>query len=61
MPDRRREAIRARIWKDAGFADTDDGDLDTDVAGDHALMDEVVPRWTLARQKAAKKAMRRRR
>ena len=57
MPDRQREAIRRRVWQEAGLDPDDEGDLTVDVEGDHTMMKQVVGRWTAARKRAARRAM----
>jgi hypothetical protein len=58
MPDRRRVEIRRRVWKNAGLDLQDEGNLTVDIEGDHAMMEQVVARWTPARKRAALRAMR---
>ncbi len=53
MPARQREAIRCRVWDGAGLAPEDEGNLDVDVQGDHAMMEQVIARWTPARKRVA--------
>ena len=57
MPARQREAIRRRVWQEAGLAPDDEGNLTVDVEGDHAMIEQVVAHWTPVRTKAARRAM----